>query len=58
MSDQAPEFNKLQGSDDRNIDLSEHKSIQGSAQSIAQEPSEEYVAPTMALDSLQSDSDD
>lgn len=60
MSEQEPDFNKLrQTADDRTIDLShgESKSITGSAQTIGLEPSDEFVAPTMALDSFEPESD-
>lgn len=42
----------------RTIDLSEQKSITGSAQSIGLEPSENFVAPVMALDLIEPSSDE
>lgn len=58
MSEEAPEFNKLaQPSEPRTIDT-EEKAILGSGQSHGTEPSENFIAPTMALDALEPDSDD
>lgn len=60
MSEQEPEFNKLREPSERPSSeiFHEEKSITGSGQTIGLEPGENFIAPTMALDSLQSDSDD
>jgi hypothetical protein len=55
MTEQDCESNKLrEPSEPQNTDLShEEKSITGSGQTIGLEPGENFIAPTMALDSLQ-----
>lgn len=60
MSDQDPKSSKArEPSEPHPSDLThEEKSITGSGQAIGLEPGEDFIAPTMALDSLQSDSDD
>lgn len=62
MSEQKPESDKqirheeTVESDERSIDLS--KSLTGSAQMIDLEPGEGYEPPTMALDSIEPESDE
>jgi hypothetical protein len=58
MSEQQPEANELRGIDaDRNSIFHEEKSVTGSAQTLAFEPSDNFVAPSMALDSFEPESD-
>lgn len=58
MTEQTPEFNKLrEDSELRHIELSEQKSIAGSGQTIGLDADIDFVAPTMALDSYEPDSD-
>jgi hypothetical protein len=57
MSDHEPKPDKApELPDERTIEHAE-KSITGSGQALGQEPSEDFVAPTMALDSIEPDSD-
>jgi len=60
MSDSEPQIKKLsEPSTPDPDDLShEEKSITGSGQTVGLEPGEQFVPPTMALDSLQDDSDE
>lgn len=57
MSENAPEpIKKLE--EPRELShASEEKSITGSAQSVGIEPSDDFVAPTMALDAYEPESD-
>lgn len=59
MSEQTPEVDRIitfPGATGQPI--FEEKSITGSAQSIGIEPTDNFVAPTMALDSFEPTSDD
>lgn len=57
MSDQEPEPTTIPETAEKVIEHSEERSITGSAQAIGLEPSEDFVAPTMALDSFEPESD-
>jgi hypothetical protein len=59
MSEQSPEFDKIEGSDrEFSETVEERKSITGSAQAIGFEPGANFVAPTMALDAIEADPDE
>jgi hypothetical protein len=59
MSEQTPEADHIVGGFPReSSEIYEEKSITGSAQSIGIEPSDNFVAPTMALDSFEPTADD
>lgn len=57
MSEQEPEFNKLREDGFEHSDLSESKSITGSAQTVGFDPSDSFIAPTMALDAFEPESE-
>lgn len=59
MSEQDPEFNTArETAESQTIDLTEEGSVIGSGQTIGIEPGDNFIAPTMALDSLEQESDD